>query len=321
MRKSQLRRYAGEVMRLASRWQAIEHHPLSSGFRAANTSMYKITQMNLLANKTSELPKDFTWANVSGHSYLTPVRNQHIPTYCGSCWAFAPTSVLADRYNVMTMGTGRVMPDLVLSTQNVLSCGNDLVGCGTCRGGDDAAVFKYAEQAGIPHESCSNYMATDTTCDAALPPEGNNRPPCYNCDEKGKCYAISKYHKLFVKPGSIQQITDSPKAMRHEIYKNGPIVCAIMATKKMEHEYEGGIFSEVQPDNDARINHVVGVVGWGTDEDNNSYWVVRNSWGTEWGEDGFMRIVTSDNQGPAGTGNNMIEEECAFAEVDRFDYK
>ena len=185
VRKSQLRRYAGEVMRLASRWQAIEHHPLSSGFRAANTSMYKITQMNLLANKTSELPKDFTWANVSGHSYLTPVRNQHIPTYCGSCWAFAPTSVLEDRYNVMTMGTGRVMPDLVLSTQNVLSCGNDLVGCGTCRGGDDAAVFKYAEQAGIPHESCSNYMATDTTCDAALPPEGNNRPPCYNCDEKG----------------------------------------------------------------------------------------------------------------------------------------
>ena len=86
-------------------------------------------------------------------------------------------------------------------------------------------------------------------------------------------------------------------------------------------QYEGGIFSEVQPDNDARINHVVGVVGWGTDEDNNSYWVVRNSWGTEWGEDGFMRIVTSDNQGPAGTGNNMIEEECAFAEVDRFDYK
>ena len=45
--------------------------------QGANTSMYKITQMNLLANKTSELPKDFTWANVSGHSYLTPVRNQH----------------------------------------------------------------------------------------------------------------------------------------------------------------------------------------------------------------------------------------------------
>jgi hypothetical protein len=88
------------------------------------------------------------------------------------------------------------MPHLVLSTQNVLSCGNEAVACGTCEGGDDAGVYEYAMRRGIPHESCSNYMAADTTCDSTLPPDqlvnGSNRPPCYNCDEQALCYAIPK---------------------------------------------------------------------------------------------------------------------------------
>ena len=74
-------------------------------------------------------------------------------------------------------------------------------------------------------------------------------------------------------------------------------------------------------DADSRVNHVVEVVGWGTDLAGNSYWHVRNSWGGEWGESGFMRIVTSDNTGPAGTGNNLLEEQCAFATPDRYDYQ
>ena len=105
----------------------------------------------------------FSWANVSGVNYLTPVRNQHIPTYCGSCWAFAATSTLADRWNVLQGAQSAAMPHLVLSTQNVLSCGNEAVACGTCEGGDDAAVYVYAMYHGIPHESCSKYAALHPT--------------------------------------------------------------------------------------------------------------------------------------------------------------
>ena len=96
-------------------------------------------------------------------------------------------------------------------------------------------------------------------------------------------------------------------------------------------------------DVDSRINHVVEVVGWGVDDEGDECngaasranaaplsprvlaplssftdWHVRNSWGAEWGENGFMRIVTSENNGPSGTGNNLIETECSYAVPDRY---
>mmetsp|Transcript_7 Transcript_7/g.16 ORF Transcript_7/g.16 Transcript_7/m.16 type:complete len:428 (+) Transcript_7:145-1428(+) len=50
---------------------------------------------------STTLPQEFTWQDVNGHSYLTRVRNQHIPQYCGSCWAHAALSSLADRVKIM----------------------------------------------------------------------------------------------------------------------------------------------------------------------------------------------------------------------------
>jgi len=319
------RRYAGEVVR-TSLWAKMPHHPASSG--APPRSSSSSSSSNISAGTSlvgSELPSSFTWANVSGVSFLTPMRNQHIPTYCGSCWAFASTSCFADRWNVANRNTGDPIPNIMLSTQHVLSCGNEAVGCGTCEGGDELAVYQYAEEHGIPHESCSNYMARDTTCDSNLTPFGDNRPPCYNCDEKASCYAIASYHKLYAKPGSTMLLTsdtpgDTIDAMKQEIHESGPISCGIMATHKMEHSYSGGVYSEEPPDTDSRINHVVGVVGWGVDDNKNEYWHVRNSWGGEWGEDGFMKIVTSTNPGPLGKGNNLLEEECAFTTPDRYAY-
>jgi cathepsin X len=330
VRRRHTMKYAGEVKPSMELWAQLAHHPMSSGFdgdRKVAMNLY-VQESAVGANYTLKaLPESFTWADVQGRSYLTPIRNQHIPTYCGSCWAFAATSTIADRWNVALKGKkGVPQPDLLLSTQNVLSCGNEAVQCGTCGGGDQAGVYKYGEEHGIPHESCSNYMAQDTTCSAELPPFGQNRPPCYNCDEKAKCYAIAEYHKLFVKQGSTMLMTsetpgDTIDPMKREILAHGPISCGIMATKKMEHGYKGGIFSEETNDSDARINHVVSVVGWGVDPDTkDKYWHVRNSWGGEWGDLGFAKIVTSDNAGPAGNGNNFLEHECVFAKPDRYAY-
>eukprot|EP00966_Prymnesium_polylepis_P086772 2008375-Prymnesium_polylepis.1 len=88
--------------------------------------------------------------------------------YCGSCWAFAATGVLADRWYIKEVLHSNLTDALLrrLSSQYVLSCGNNVSKCGTCNGGSDALVYRLAQLAGIPDDSCSSYMAVDTTCDA-----------------------------------------------------------------------------------------------------------------------------------------------------------
>jgi len=210
--------------------------------------------------------------------------------------------------------------------QNVLSCGNQATGCGTCHGGNDASVYQYAQQGGIPDDSCSSYIAIDTTCHEKQPVTDTNKPGCYTCWPKSdsglpaRCVAIQNYKKLYA--SAVGSVT-GPDEMKHEIYARGPISCGIYATDEMEN-YNGTVtFAQPQVKADpkaGRINHVVSVVGWGNDG-SNDYWLVRNSWGVTWGDNGLMRIVTSYNTGPAGTSNNLVETDCYYGVVDRYDSK
>lgn len=95
------------------------------------------------------VPDSWDWNNVDGKSYLTKMLNQHLPHYCGSCWAHGAVSALSDRIKIARNGEGY---DINLSIQWVLNCGSDTAG--SCHGGYHTGVYELIQQFGyIPYDT------------------------------------------------------------------------------------------------------------------------------------------------------------------------
>jgi cathepsin X len=103
----------------------------------------------------SALPKSFFWGNVNGKSYLTHSLNQHIPQYCGSCWAHSSMSALADRIKIARNAAGT---EINLSIQYLLNCGGS--SALSCQGGSAIRAYEFVHQNGfVPYDTCLPYVA------------------------------------------------------------------------------------------------------------------------------------------------------------------
>ncbi|CAM6054530.1 unnamed protein product [Sphagnum tenellum] len=249
-----------------------------------------------------EPPSEWNWGNVNGVNYLTQTRNQHLPQYCGSCWAHAATSSLSDRIKIARKAA---WPDVNLSPQMIINC---RIG-GSCEGGNPGAVYDYALEHGIPDVTCQPYDARDHANEESC--EKPNKLVCKDCTwppppagQEGTCWAKQGFRRYKAKDAG--QVSGASK-MKREIYARGPIACGIEVSDAFE-AYSGGIYSEKNPS--PSINHEISVVGYGKDpRTGTEFWVGRNSWGSYWGEYGFFRIkMHEDNIG--------IETECDWAEPD-----
>jgi cathepsin X len=95
-----------------------------------------------------DLPANFDWRNVNGTNYASWTVNQHIPIYCGSCWAQAATASLADRFNILLKDLNPT--PVALNPQVIVNCQAG----GSCNGGDPVGVYHYAYTKGIPDSTC-----------------------------------------------------------------------------------------------------------------------------------------------------------------------
>ena len=234
--------------------------------------------------KSAQIPESYDIRNIDGHNYATWNKNQHIPQYCGSCWAQGSTSAIADRFNLMRKGA---WPSVELSVQEVINCGN----AGSCHGGSDDGVYKYAHEQGIPDQTCQVYEAKDKEC--------NDLNRCMDCPPDEECHAVKDYKRYKINEYGEVSGVDKMKA---EIFARGPISCFVMVTQEFL-DYTGGIF--VMNDKQWMGGHVIEVTGWGKTEDGKEYWIGRNSWGEYWGEDGWFRIQMYKD-------NLMIESGCTW---------
>jgi len=242
----------------------------------------KIPSEKLYENQT--VPASWDWRALG---LMTTDLNQHIPQYCGSCWAHASMSTIADRIKILTKGQQR---DALPSIQTLLNCGT----AGSCGGGDIHAAFRWVHQnGGIPDVTCQQYDATsDKGCSAIT--------TCMNCDPSTGCYAIDNYPKITISEYG-RVIGD--ENIQKEIMNRGPVACYL--NSDCIHQYTSGVsmYNETYTGEACKpylFNHAIQLNGWGTDESGVDYWIGRNSWGTYWGERGFFKIVRGGAYNPIG---------------------
>eukprot|EP00931_Biecheleriopsis_adriatica_P030185 TRINITY_DN1780_c0_g2_i1.p1 TRINITY_DN1780_c0_g2~~TRINITY_DN1780_c0_g2_i1.p1 ORF type:complete len:441 (+),score=116.58 TRINITY_DN1780_c0_g2_i1:54-1376(+) len=186
---------------------------------------------------------------------------------CSSSHAIAAATSLGSRFCVSDQdkyGNTRLSP------QQVLSCDKKSQGC---KGGGIDAVWSYIERRGLFPESC-------------VPFAGGKDADCKSdCAPEQKLKAIE--HCMM----------SGAKNIKREVYNRGPVV-APMYLKDDFMVYKGGVYTPTDNANmqfgaDGQpIQHAVTIMGWGRFE-GTPYWIVKNSWGTTWGEDGWARVAIS----------------------------
>jgi C1A family cysteine protease len=224
---------------------------------------------------TYALSPTIDWRN-NGGNYVSGVRNQGS---CGSCWAFAATAAL-ESYTMISKRQPN--SDLDLSEQVTVSCS----GAGSCAGGSPDGASNFFVSTGIPGENCYPYTGTNGTCGTA----------CANWN--ASAYKLKSWSWVQATGG--QTAVDAVKAA---LTDHGPLLMT-MAVYGDFFSYYGGVYTHVS--GSLAGYHAVLTVGY---DDANQCFIVKNSWGTYWGESGFFRIAYSEITGASEFGYETIAYE------------
>jgi cathepsin L len=200
---------------------------------------------------TATAPDTYSWVSLG---VVQDVKDQG---KCGSCWAFgsigAQESLWAIHHNTLYS----------LSEQNLVDCVTTAKGCG---GGNAYGAYRYVIQkqdGAFNLETAYPYEAKNGIC--RFDPSG----------------AITKI-------GFAVNVNKNENDLLSAVWQYGPVAVAIDANHQSFSKYKTGVYLELNCSS-VKLDHEVLLVGWGVDP--SPYWLVKNSWGIKWGEDGFIRMA------------------------------
>jgi len=214
-----------------------------------------------IANLTVAAPQSFDWRQ---HGKVTPVKSQGD---CGSCWSFSVTGAIESLYAI------KHNQNLDLSEEQLIDCMNS-----KCDGEWIYDGYKYVIANGLETESAYPYTAGSGKYNACK--EKKSSPHTHISSYKSLGKGISEAHPLATDAEIMAAVQIQPVSVMFNAdgddfgsYKSG-----VITTNNMG--WEG--------------SHAVIIVGWGT-ENGKDYWLIKNSWGAEWGDAGYFKMVRGQN--------------------------
>lgn len=207
------------------------------------------------------LPNSVDWRDAGA---VTPVKNQGV---CGSCYAFSTTGSLEGQW---FRKSGDLIP---LSEQQIMDC-SWYYGNNGCNGGMFDRAFSYIQdQGGLDTEESYPYKEEES----------------YTCWFKADKVGATVSGWTYTTPGEEDSLTSA-------VATRGPVAIAINAGMRSFQHYQSGVYDD--PECEDVMNHGVLAVGYGTYQPTGKdYFLVKNSWGTEWGDQGYIKMRRNrDNQ-------------------------
>jgi len=205
----------------------------------------------------NNLPPSWDW-NAKGA--VTPIKNQQ---QCGSCWSFSTTGSVEGCH---FLSTGKLVS---LSEQNLVDCSGP-EGNNGCDGGLMTQAMEYIiNNKGLDTEASYPYTAQDGTCQ-------------FNAANVGATLT------------GMVNITSGDENDLQQKVSLGPVSVAIDASHSSFQFYSSGVYNEPECSSQS-LDHGVLAVGWGATSNGTAYWIVKNSWGTSWGINGFIWMARNSN--------------------------